>query len=98
MRRGRSRKRKKPLQSRRGVGVDLPVVNDIEIPSLGILLRDQRNVSRETEIVASDIFEEVLTGLIAEYTSRELRFCGMGQSAHEDDLYKKAQRSDPNLK
>jgi len=78
--------------------MDLPVVEDFSVPSLGLTLRDQRNVSRDTQIVASGIYQEVLEGLIAEYASRSLEFCGNGQSEHEDALFKEAQQDDPDLK
>ena len=77
--------------------MELPIVEDFSVPSLGLILRDQRNVSRDEQIVASGIFQEVLEELIEEYASRQLEFCGNGQSEHENELFKEAQRRDPAL-
>ncbi len=75
--------------------MELPVVEDFDVPSLGVILRDGRRVSRDDQFTAQEIYKRTLEALIAEYGSRSLEFCDTGQPEHENDLWAEEMARNP---
>ena len=77
--------------------IKIPVVEDLQVNTLGVTLVDQRTVSRVQEKTARIALKAVLQQSLLGNVRPETRLCGMEQSEHENALFAEALSANPQL-
>ncbi len=76
---------------------DFPLIQTIRIPTLSSRLVDERNASRDDQIVARDIMREVLEELVLGTVRPATQLCGMQNSEHVERLRADAVAADSSI-
>lgn len=75
----------------------LPIVENIEIPALGLTLVDIRALPDEVGIEGRKILVDVLQRQVLDRQRAGVGLCSMEQSEHQDALYRQATEREPDL-
>lgn len=75
----------------------LPIVDDMEIPALGLTLVDQEALPKEVGLRGRKILVDVLQTQVLRQQRVGTFLCAMEQSEFQDKLYREAQERNPRL-
>ncbi len=76
---------------------DFPLIETIRVPPLNLFLIDERNSTRDVQIVSADIMQATLVDLVLDAVRPATQLCGMQNSEHIERLRKEEVAADNSV-